>query len=104
MASRLTSAAIVLLLVCAGVAGCGGEPDAGTARGYVIAVESRTLLELDSVSVRTEEGETIQLNARGKLFPGFSPSHLREHMVQGLPVTVTYHRENGVLVLDDVRD
>ncbi len=94
----------MLLLACAGVVGCGGEPDAGTARGYVIGVESRTLLELDSVSVRTEEGETIQLNARGKLFPGFSPSHLREHMVQGLPVTVTYHRENGDLVLDDVRD
>ena len=97
-------ARLALLLACAGVVGCGGEPEVQTARGYVIGVESRTLLELDFVRVRTEAGETLELNARGRLFPGFSPSHLREHMTQGLPVTVTYHRENGDLVLDDVRD
>ena len=102
--TRLAIAAVAVLLACAGVAGCGGEPEVRTARGYVVGVESKTLLELDFVQVRTEAGETIELSARGKLFPGFSPAHLREHMIQGLPVTVTYHRENGELVLDDVRD
>ena len=97
-------AAVAVLSVCAGVMACGGEPDVRTARGHVVGVESRTLLELDFVRVRTEAGETIQLSARGKSFPGFSPAHLREHMIQGLPVTVSYHRENGEFVLDDVRD
>ena len=97
-------AAVAALLACANVVGCGGEPDVRTARGYVLRVESKTLLELDFVQVRTEAGETIELSARGKRFPGFSPAHLREHMIQGLPVTVSYHQENGELVLDDVRD
>ena len=101
---RLALTAVAVLLACASVVGCGGEPDVRTVRGYVVGVESKTLLELDFVQVRTEAGETIEISARGKHFPGFPPSHLREHMMQGLPVTVSYHRENGELVLDDVRD
>ena len=97
-------AAVAALLACASVVACDSGPDVRTARGYVVGVESKTLLELDFVRVRTEAGETIELSARGKRFPGFSPAHLREHMIQGLPVTVSYHPENGELVLDDVKD
>ena len=102
--TRLATAVAALLLVCAFVAACDGGSDVRTARGYVVGVESKSLLELNLVRVRTEAGETIELSAKGKLFPGFSPSHLREHMVQGLPVMVSYHREDGELVLDEVRD
>ena len=35
---------------------------------------------------------------------GFSPSHFREHMALGLPATVTFHQEDGKLVLDDIKD
>ncbi len=100
---RLATAAAMLLL-CGVVAACDGGSDVRTARGYVVGVESKSLLDLELVRVRTEAGETVELSAKGKLFPGFSPSHLREHMVQGLPVTVRYHQEGGELVLDEVRD
>ena len=101
---RPALALAALLLAAAWLAACDGGPRVETARGYVIGVESKSLLELDVLRVRTESGETLELSARGRTFPGFPPSHLREHMTQGLPVTVSYHREGDALALDEVRD
>ena len=72
--------------------------------GLVRAVQTRSLLELESLTVEDDDGTEWRFEARGRRFADFTPSHLREHMVLGVPVTATFHRENGVLVLDDITD
>ena len=93
-------AAVTLLLA---LGACGG--DAGAVRGHVVDVQSKSLLELTSVEIVDGDGKRWTFEARGFSDPAdFTPSHLREHMVLGEPVTVRYHDEDGVLVIDDIAD
>ena len=78
--------------------------DRESVRGLIRAVESRSLLALDSLDLTDDEGVTWHFEAEGKIFTSFTPSHLSEHMLQGLRVTVVFHREGERLVLDDVTD
>ncbi len=106
------AALIALLLLL--VAGCGEasggprqSPEAqqtGTVRGAIVDVSARSLLELDTLTVEDASKMRWTLEARGKVFQGFTPSHLREHMLLGLPVTVKYHREGDALVIDEISD
>ena len=94
-----------VLLACA--AGSGDNTAAGgtdTVRGLIVEVNAGSLLELDSLTVEDSSGNRWRFEALGKRFAEFTPSHLREHMVLGRPVTVTFHRENSSLVLDDITD
>ncbi len=95
---------IVLAAFAASVLASCGCSDTETARGLIQEVQSESLLELKSLTLRTRSGETLEFAANGKTFAGFSPSHLREHMVLGDPVTITFHREGETLVIDDVTD
>ena len=63
-----------------------------------------SLVDLDSLTVEDDQGARWTLDGRGKRFDNFSPSHLREHMVQGLAITVRYHEEGEVFVIDDITD
>ena len=89
-----------------GLWACGGEsaedPGAGSVRGSIDLVEARSLLEVSVLEITDEHGSRWRFEARG--FDGFSPSHLREHRLQGLPVTVTYHTEDGVRLIDEITD
>ena len=87
-----------------GANGGSGAEGAETVRGLVREVNARSLLELETLTVQDDDGTEWRLEARGKRFAEFTPSHTREHMVLGLPVTVTFHRENGALVLDEMAD
>ena len=96
----------VLVLV---VAACGADganvPQAestATVRGAIVAVNTESLLELTSLDLQDEAGTRWHFEARH--FTGLTPSHLGEHMVQGLPIIVMYHRENGVLIIDEITD
>ena len=51
-----------------------------------------------------ETGKKWHFEANGKTFASFTPSHLNEHMLLGLRVTVVFHEEGEVLVVDDVTD
>ena len=102
---------LVPMALTAAALACGGGADGGpgaegaeTVRGLLLEVNARSLLELETLTVRADDGAEWRLEARGKRFALFTPSHLREHMVSGLPVTVTFHRENGALVLDEIAD
>ena len=103
-------AALALLIAVAVAAGaCGGSTDAGAAepqsvRGQIIEVVPLGLLDLDSLTIEDFEGERWQFEARGARFFSFSPSHLTEHMVQGLPVTVTFRRDGDALVASGISD
>ena len=75
-----------------------------TVHGFIQNVESKSLLELEAVEVVDENGKLWRAEARGILIPDFTPSHLNEHKVLGLKVTLTFYREGDVLVLTDITD
>ncbi len=90
---------------------CGGdsgqEPGDGeveTVRGLIQEVNARSLLELDTLIVKDADGAAWVFQGGGTIISGFTPSHLRDHMLQGHSVSVAFHRENGVLIIDDLED
>ena len=80
------------------------EGTVGTVRGLIQEVKSASLLEVESLVVLDENGNLWEFETRGKRFAEFAPSHLREHMVLGQQVSVTYHSEGIVLVADRIAD
>ena len=62
-----------------------------TVIGVVVSVEG-TLAGTDSLTLRLEDGSDLTLvPVEGLLFDGVSPlSHVRDHLVSGSPVQVTY--------------
>ena len=101
---------LVLAALAALVSGCGGADgtsssgEGRTVRGWITDVRSTSILEVESITVETETGESYVLEAGGRILSGFTPSHLREHMLQGTLVTITFHQEGERMALDDVRD
>ena len=90
-------------------AACGeGSPEgeeglsSETVRGFIVAVDAKSLVELESLVVRADNGGTWEFRAGD--FRGKTPSHLRLHMVQGLPITVLFHSEGDALLIDDIID
>ena len=68
-------------------------------------MEARTLLDLESIEVTDDAGETLIFQAAGQRFAEFTPSHVREHMIQGLGVTVAYRKSNdGILYIVEIKD
>lgn len=64
------------------VVACGGGAPTGpieTVRGAVVDLEARSLLELDWIDVVDDAGGRWHFSV-GQ-YKGFTPSHLREHMV-----------------------
>ena len=110
---RVNAARLLSLIVCVALLGqmaCGGSAAevggtgaSGSVRGAVADVKSASLTRLSSIDVKDENGTGWHFEA-GDDYKGLSPSHLREHMLQGLPVTVVYHEENAALIIDDVTD
>ena len=102
--------ALALLLICALAACSADASDAPTQsslqaiRGQVLHVEARSLIALDALEIQDENGAIWRFEGRGKVVPGFAPSHLNEHKLLGLSVKVTYYREGDALVLHDVTD
>ena len=105
---RASSLVVVLWALVLALPACGPGQEgvaAGaseTVRGVVLAVEAKSLTEIDTLTVADEAGVTWHFEAGD--YKGFPPSHLREHMVQGSPVSVTFRREEGVLIIEGVTD
>jgi len=89
---------------------CGGDGDGSGAseavfEGLITSVEVRTLLDLESIEVTDDTGMSQVFHAGGQRFVEFTPSHVREHMLQGLGVIVTYRRsDDGALYIVSIRD
>lgn len=100
---RRLGAAVAVVGFLLVLAACDGQ--SGAVRGYVVDVQSASLLELTSVKIVDGGGKGWTFEARDFSDPAdFTPSHLREHMLLGEPVTIKYHEEDGVLVIDDIAD
>ncbi len=103
---------ILAVIATMGVLGaqCGGDADRtgtteGVFEGLITSVEARTLLDLESIEVSDDYGNTRAFRAGGKRFMDFTPSHAREHMIQGEGVSVTYREgEDGLLYIIEIRD
>ena len=93
--------AIVGLLLIASVS-CGG--DTRSVRGLIVEVVAESFLVVDTFTVEDEDQVRWTIHGGGKRFEGFPPSHLREHMVQGLPVTVWFEERDGMLFMKDISD
>ena len=89
-------------------ASCSNGPDPAPSQtpvtGLIQQVEPRSLLQIGSLTVVDSSGKEWVFEGGQRAPAGFSPSHLRDHMLSGLTVTVTYHREDGSLVIDDITD
>lgn len=102
--------ALALLLLGA-LAACSADASDATAlpslqavRGQVLQVEARSLIELEALEIQDAHGAIWRFEGRGKVIPGFAPSHLNEHRILGLSVEVAFYREGDALVLYDVTD
>jgi hypothetical protein len=87
--------AAAVLLTIAAVNALGG-PGRQVETGIVIAVEAKSLSDVEGFSIRTADGRTIDFRM-GALENAtqFAPGHLAEHKVSLVPVRVTYVQEPG---------
>ena len=112
---RLMAVAVFGVAVVVGLASCGGNgKSAGqaveleTVRGMVLEVEAESLISLAALEVEDDAGKVWRFEGRGKVVPGFTPSHLNEHKLLGQSVEVSFYREDGredgALVIHDIID
>ncbi len=96
---------VALPLVVLGSACSGSSGDDGEVIGVVTEVTG-DLSGIESFVVLDSEGESFKFKPRSGLrFMGAPPSHLRDHVISGEPVKVTYHENStGELIADEVED
>ena len=94
----------ILIQSCGDINSASSHGELRTIRGQLSEVNSISLLEIKSITVQIETGDTFVIEAREKIFTGFTPAHLKEHMVQGTEVSVTFYEQDGHLVLKDIMD
>ena len=102
-----TASAFIIATLYLFTTACGGGPDeAGQAtdsvRGMVTDVKSSSLVNLDSLVVEDQDGRSWEFTAGS--YSGFTPSHLREHMVLAEPVTVKFRVEGDLMIIEEVTD
>jgi len=105
-----------VLIVCLGTlviaAACnGGESEDGNdetqqVSGLITNVEARSLLELESLEVTDERGTVWKFQSSRRGLNGgshdYTPSHLREHMVQGALIVITYIQNEEELTIVNI--
>ena len=106
--------AVALPMAALGLTACGGDSSSDmsaqadrhveTVRGRILEVNARSLLELESLRLEDEDGTIWMFEGGGRKLPGFTPSHIREHMVTGQRVSVTFERDGAALSIVDVAD
>ena len=100
----VVAVALVFGSYCGGDSGGTSTPE-GVFEGLITSVEVRTLLDLESIEVTDDTGTSLVFHAGGQRFVEFTPSHVREHMLQGLGVIVTYRKsDDGALYIVTIRD
>ena len=85
----------------------GGNPTLEV-RGIVTDVEAMSLLELELLRVTDEQNTEWEFRPGRDGVAGvghvYTPSHLRQHMVQGVPIIVTYRENDGVLTIVSISE
>ena len=112
--ARPVSVVLGVLVVLLITAGCGSEVEESggnptlEVRGLVTDVEARSLLELELLRVTDEQNTEWEFRPGRDGVTGvghdYTPSHLRQHMVQGVPIIVTYRENDGVLTIISISE
>ena len=94
MALGAARAFALVVVVATIVTGCLTQQGA---TGIVTAAIGPDVASVTDFTLRTYDGQTLQFKV-GVLDVnnGLPAPHLREHLVSGLPIFVTYHVDNGV--------
>jgi len=106
---RKTLIVVMTTLLVIWAVACGSEEQPGTpaaeqstVTGVVLDVAVGSLTQIETLSVQDDTGTKWDFEAED--YRGWLPSHVRDHMVQGAPIIVTYHEEAGVLYVDEIED
>lgn len=91
------------VMACLTVSAC-GTPENGTAVVGVVVDYQGDLVSVDSFTVRTADGEEIELRPTDDGEFAFPLPHLREHMATADPIEVRFIEENGTMVATAVSD
>ena len=104
MSITALAALLAALVVACGDGTASESPPAAQfeVTGVVLDVAAASLALIETFSVQDDGGARWDFRAEG--YRGWLPSHVRDHMVQGAPITVTYHEEDGVLMVDEIED
>lgn len=94
----IVGAGVLIALAAVGfvVVSSFARPAARSEVGVVVFVDSVSLTDVRSFTIRTPDGRTVRF-AVGRLENGaeFPPGHLGEHMATAVPIVVTYRDEGG---------
>jgi hypothetical protein len=96
--ARLTLTALSLTFL----AGCQRDTRPTTLVGVVIAMQPASVLQIASFTLRTDDGQLIELACEGDV--GITPSHMRDHMVLAEPVSVPVRYEGDRVIAVRVDD
>lgn len=103
-------ALVVTVVILVGFVSCSnsktrldGSDTQQSVRGIILRVESSSLTRVDILEIQDYSGVVWHF-IPDESYRGFMPSHLREHMLQALPVTVSYHKFDNVLKMHNVVD
>jgi hypothetical protein len=73
-----------------------------TVRGVLLDVVSPNIQQVDSFTLRSDDGQELHFTTAPNFNQGVShlmtPGHMRQHMALADPVEVTYRDDNGTLV------
>lgn len=73
-------------------------------RGLVVEVVAKSPIEVETLTLVDQQNTKLKFYSSGTTFSEFTLSHLREHMMLGDPITVRFERQNGFLLLKEIRD
>jgi hypothetical protein len=82
------------------------QPQAHAVRGVLLEVRSSSIERVDALRLRADDGRELEFTGSADLARDLegSPGHLRQHMAQVDPVTITYRETADGLVADKVQD
>ena len=90
------------MLVGVLLAACTQAPPTHTVRGVLLDVQSPSIQQVDSFTLRSDDGRELHFVTAPNFNQGVShvmtPGHMRQHMALADPVEVTYREDNGKLV------
>lgn len=70
----------------------------------MVDVQSQSILLIESLTIRDEEGKDWTFDIFPQGFIGFTPSHLLEHQAAGETITITYKETSEGLSVVKIED